>query len=79
LGGATGQASRSGIRTIHAGNLSTDVLPFHVPLDALLAALELKVLIPFHELVDEAEVRLDDDVEAAGADEAAVRVRAKDR
>jgi hypothetical protein len=31
------------------------------------------VLIPFHELVDEAEVRLDDDVEAAGADEAAVR------
>jgi hypothetical protein len=69
--------SRSRIRTIHASNLATDTLPFHVPFDALLAALELQVLIPLHELVDEAEMRLDDDVEAAGADEAAVRAKGR--
>jgi len=32
----------------------------------------LEHLVPFEELVGEAEVRLDDDVEAAGADVAAV-------
>ena len=30
------------------------------------------MFVPLHELVDEGEVRLDDDVEAAGADEAAM-------
>ncbi len=77
------QESRSGIRSIHARDLATDTLPFHLPLDASTAALpltiflacplKLEMLIPLHELIHETKVRLDDDVEAAGSDEAALK------
>ncbi len=64
--------SRSRIRSIHQRNLPANTLPFHLPLNPPFSAFKLQMLIPLHELVDEAEVRLDDHVEAAGADETAI-------
>ena len=59
----------SRIRSVHCRNLARNRRPLQFPLYRL-AALLLLDLVPFEEFVGEAEVGLDDDVEAAGAYEA---------
>ena len=58
------------IRLIHGRNLPCDVGPLELPLDRL-ATLQLLHLLPLEELVSEAEVWLDDDVETSSANVAA--------
>ena len=54
---------------IHGSNLPTEFRPLHFPPDILTSS-TLKLLVPFHQLVDKSQVGLDDHVEAASAHEA---------
>lgn len=57
------------IRSVHQGNVASDLTPLELPLEARAAILpRLQLLFPLEEFVDEAEMRLDDDVEPARAD-----------
>jgi hypothetical protein len=56
----------SRVRLIHRSNLSRDSCPLELPL-YWLTTLLLQILIPFHELVHEAQVWLDYNIQTAGA------------
>lgn len=71
LSNITMLVSRPSIRPVHGGNLPRHGGPFEFTTNWLLALL-LLLLIELHKLVDEAQVRLDDDVQAASTDETAV-------
>ena len=66
-------APSPGVRFVHSRNLSRNGRPFELSSQRLTAAL-LQYFLPFQELVCEAEMWLDDDVQPASTDIAAVKV-----